>query len=268
MLFNGLDTYATIWFCDRIIATTDNQFRQYFFDITDVLQTCNSTAPRLELEFGAVPAIAAAIANQPGQRTWPDGVQNYFVFGDRQFVRKQQSDFGWDWSPALMPVGIWQDCYLVQLDAGQVHVRNSIFDIYRKGQLNNLPPNQEADWVFNASIDVLGTLPSGSTLRYRIVDLESGSQISSGSLQNVSSKDHVITGNTGLDGRAYKLWWPVGFGPQNLYNITVDVILGETTIASVTKRMGFRTIVLNQEPVSDADQAKGVAPGSYCKFVV
>lgn len=31
----------------------------------------------------------------------------YFNYSDRNFVRKPQSDFGWDWGPAFVPTGIW-----------------------------------------------------------------------------------------------------------------------------------------------------------------
>ena len=28
---------------------------------------------------------------------WPFGVQQVFEFPNREFMRKEQSDFGWDW---------------------------------------------------------------------------------------------------------------------------------------------------------------------------
>ena len=79
-----------------------------------------------------------------------------FEFPNRQFVRKQQSDFGWDWAPAFVPVGIWQPALTVQLGPNEVFARNSLFDFYRVGQENNLPPDQNANWVFNASLDLVG----------------------------------------------------------------------------------------------------------------
>ena len=37
------------------------------------------------------------------------GSGNYFNDSMRNFVRKTQSDFGWDWGPAFVPAGIWQN---------------------------------------------------------------------------------------------------------------------------------------------------------------
>ena len=56
LVFDGLDTYSTIKLCDQIIATTDNQFRQWFNDVSNVINTCDSH-PVLSINFGSVPKI-------------------------------------------------------------------------------------------------------------------------------------------------------------------------------------------------------------------
>lgn len=194
-------------------------------------------------------------------------MQNAFEFGNREFVRKQQNDFGWDWGPGFSPTGIWQPAWVVQLEREEeVYVRNSVFDLYRVGQVNNIPPDQTADWVFNASVDVLGRVPQGVKLTYEIVDAVTGKGVSRGELMNVSVSDSgdVVTGTTILDSEQYKLWWPVGLGEQNLYNISVGVLYGDATIATVKKRMGFRTIVLNLGEITEEQRALGIAPGNNC----
>lgn len=171
-----------------------------------------------------------------------------------------------DWGPAFMPAGIWQPAYLVQLDGpASVYVKNSDFDLYRKGQLNNLPPDQTADWIFNASVDVVGSVPRGSQMRYTIADSDSHRKVSSGNFGNIENGGDVITGIATLKASDYELWWPNGLGPQRLYNMEVEVVSGGRTIASVNKRMGFRTIVLNMEPISDLQLSQGITNGSNCK---
>ncbi|XXH01764.1 hypothetical protein Hte_008125 [Hypoxylon texense] len=269
LLFNGLDTFADIQLCSQAVASTNNQFRQYFFDVTDILSGCDTASPELKVEFGSAPAIADAIANQPGQETWPWPVEILFEFPNRQFIRKQQSDFGWDWGPAFAPAGIWQKAWALQLGPGEIYVRNSLLDLYREGQLNNLVPDQSANWVLNASVDVIGTVPKGASLSFKIVDLETKEEAGSGSLVNITNDGDVITGSAILGSEDFKLWWPTGLGPQSLYNITIDVVSdsGEV-LTSVTKRTGFRTIVLNMDVVSDEEIAKGVAPGNHWHFEI
>lgn len=264
-MFNGLDTIASIYFCQQKVADTDNQFRQYAFDVSALLSKCSSPTPELQIRFASAPATANATASKPGQETWPQGVQITFELSNRWFLRKEQSDFGWDWGPALSPTGVWQKAWALQLEPSELFVRNSVYDIYRAGQLNNLPPNQAANWVLNASIDVLDTVPRGSTMRYRIVDLDTSQTVSSGSLSNVSNAGNVITGSISLSGAAYKLWWPNGMGKQSMYNVSVDIVSASNQLlASVTKRTGFRTIVLNIGPITNAQLAQGIAPGNNC----
>ncbi|KAI8959331.1 glycoside hydrolase family 2 protein [Daldinia sp. FL1419] len=273
LLFNGLDTFANISLCSKSVANTNNQFRQYFFDVSDILSGCQSDSPELLVEFGSAPRIANELAALPGAPTWPKGppidLEISFEFGNRQFIRKEQSDFGWDWGPAFAPAGIWQKAWVVQLQKEEVHVRNSVLDIYREGQLNLIPPNQNANWVLNASVDVIGTVPEGATMNYKIVDLATKQEVGSGDLTNVTNYGDVIIGQVVLGGEDYKLWWPNGLGAQNLYNITIDVVSKSgKNLASVEKRSGFRTIVMNQGEVTEEEIAQGVAPGNHWHFEV
>lgn len=280
LLFNGLDTFANITLCGTPVAYTSNQFRQYLFNITSILDSCisnsdSTSAPKLELRihFPSVPLTAEAIASRPNQSTWPAHVQIQFEFPNRHFVRKEQSDFGWDWGPAFMPTGVWQKAWVVQLEQQQneIHVRNSLLDIYREEQLPNLPPDQEKDWVLKVGLDVEGTVPKGAGMTYRVVETDGKRKttVSEGALVNVSVSEagDEISGSVVLDGKGYKLWWPNGLGEQNLYDVEITVVdpFGGMTLAEVRKRTGFRTIVMNMGAVTEKEMTSGVANGSHCE---
>jgi len=148
----------------------------------------------------------------------------------------------------LTSAGIWQPAYVIQLSASgsssEVYVRNPDFDISRVGQRNNIPPDQSAPWLLNASLDVIGTLPTGAALSYTFTNSSTNQTVSSGMLTNISCSDSTITGTTVLDPVEYELWWPRCLGPQNLYNLTVGIVdSSNETLASVNRRTGFRTIV-------------------------
>lgn len=150
-----------------------------------------------------------------------------------------------------------------------LYVLNTDIDIHREGQINHLPADQTKPWVVNASIDFLGTLPKGASLNIDIKDLDNKSSIASGSLSDITTKSGTITGTTVVDADTPKLWWPNGLGQQNLYYITVNVVDSKNkTLATVTKRSGFRTIILNQTPITDAQLALGIAPGANWHFEV
>ena len=134
----------------------------------------------------------------------------------------------------------------MQLGKEQIQIRNTLVDIYRKGQLPLTIPDQSRPWIVNASMDYYGDLPSGAELRYTLTDIKN-STICSGNLDDVNSTDSTITGQTMIPNGAVNLWWPNGMGEQNLYYIAIEVISpSNRSIASVSKRVGFRTIVLNE----------------------
>ncbi len=222
----------------------------------------NCTAPTLSVNFGSAPLIVNQISAEPNQENWPYGVEIVYEFPNRQFIRKEQSDFGWDWGPAFAPAGIWQPAYVVQLlsppnTSSNIYVRNSDVDISRDGQLNNLPPDQSAPWLLNASLDVLGTLPEDAALTYLFTNSSTNQTISYGNLTNLAILANTITGTAVLDPAAYELWWPRGLGPQNLYNLTISVLDSSgTALATVNRRTGFRTIVslLNQNSSAGTDR--------------
>ncbi|EHA19764.1 hypothetical protein ASPNIDRAFT_138876 [Aspergillus niger ATCC 1015] len=160
-------------------------------------------------------------------REWPDDVQLTYEYPNRWFMRKEQSDFGWDWGP-------WKPAYIVQLDKKEsVYVLNTDLDIYRKNQINYLPPDQSQPWVVNASIDILGPLPAKPTMSIEVRDTHSGTILTSRTLNNVSVAGNAITGVTVLDGLNPKLWWPQGLGDQNLYNVSITIQgRGNQTVAN------------------------------------
>ncbi|KAF7368767.1 Glycoside hydrolase family 2 protein [Mycena venus] len=295
LVFQGLDTFAHITLCNQVVGDTNNMFRQYIFDVSSILRSCYTT-PQLAINFGSAVNITHALSAGPDadpDDNFADSCSTTSSeFSCKPYARKEQSDFGcalffvldptfvthlarsssWDWAPSLVPAGPWQPIYAVQLIPGEVHINNALIDIYRKGQQNNLPPDQSQPWVFNASLDFFGTLPSipgfNVGMSLSLTDAN-GKHILTQSLGGITKSAGTITGSTSIAASAVQLWWPNEMGAQTLYTATITLtgLLG-VPITSVTKSVGFRTIVLNLSPVSDAELALGVAPGAHWHFEV
>ncbi|KAJ7442724.1 glycoside hydrolase family 2 protein [Mycena galericulata] len=272
LVFQGLDTYAHITLCDEAVGDTNDMYLQYIFDVSEIVRKCHTT-PHLALNFGSAVNITYALAVGPNE----DGDDNFAdscagatgnEFSCKPYARKEQSDFGWDWAPSLVPAGPWQPIYAVQMIIGEVYASNTLIDIYRKGQMNNLPPDQTQPWVFNCSIDYVGTLIAESGMKLTLTDANN-KRVLSQSLTGITKSNGTITGSTTISASAVDLWWPNGMGDQTLYtaSMTVSGLLG-IPITTVEKTVGFRTIVLNLGNITDTQLAEGVAPGANWHFEI
>lgn len=105
-------------------------------------------------------------------------------------------------------------------------------------------------------------------MHIEIKDVESGKVIKSGNLENVHTSGQSITGSITVGADAPNLWWPTGMGKQNLYYATITINGEQETLASVTKRTGFRTIFLNRLNITDEQLAQGIAPGANWHFEI
>lgn len=61
LVFEGLDTFVEIKLCDKLVANVANQFRQFTFDVTDILPKCSGD-PVISLNFGSAASIVLEIA--------------------------------------------------------------------------------------------------------------------------------------------------------------------------------------------------------------
>ncbi|CBQ72430.1 related to Beta-mannosidase precursor [Sporisorium reilianum SRZ2] len=302
LYFQGLDTIAQVYVGGQLISETHNYHQWYAFQVPTHLLERNATmAVNITLVFQNVNEYAAKRAAQfgPGYPTQLDSADRPRVF-DYEFpnriqVRKQQSDLGWDWGPALVPVGPYKPAYLIALpgsaqesqdavavkrvdddgddaaDKPAVLVLASGIDIYRKGQTNNLPPpDPDANWIVNVTLTLLSATDiEHPSLRLAIPALElytfdvllSAPMVSAGLNTPIYATFEVPSG--GVHGPS--LWWPRGYGNQTLY----DVVLRSDELAIVVnKRVGFRTAVFDLSTVSAEDVAQGVQPGSWFRLHV
>uniref|UniRef100_V5ED71 Beta-mannosidase A n=1 Tax=Kalmanozyma brasiliensis (strain GHG001) TaxID=1365824 RepID=V5ED71_KALBG len=312
LYFQGLDTIAQVYVGGKLIGETHNQHKWYAFRIPSRLVDLNATTQRTDggrntnitLVFNNTNRYAAQQADKfdPGYPNQLNGGLRPRTFDyeypNRIFVRKQQSDFGWDWGPALVPVGPHKPAYLIALpdvdqdskditDASEAAQTPSDLaitaekptvvvlalgvDIYRKRQTNNLPPpDPNATWIVNVTLTLLSSREvSWPSLRLSIPSLGlhtfdallSSSTVSAGLNEPVHATFEVpSSGKYGPE-----LWWPRGYGNQTMYELVVH---SDELKLEVKKRVGFRTAVFDLSTVSPEEVQQGVQPGSHFRLFV
>ena len=110
MVFEGLDTYATIFLNGHQIGQTQNAHRPHRFPVGDVLR--QDSANELVVQFASTVKVGR---EKLEAHPHPIPASNEPVpVGERTsvFTRKPAYAFGWDWGPRFVGCGITGDVYL------------------------------------------------------------------------------------------------------------------------------------------------------------
>lgn len=97
LVFDGLDTYATVYLNKQQILKADNMFRQWRADVKKILKSGNND---LVIVFQSAQNVVDSLAKKDLPFVIPDN--------PRAYVRKAQYHFGWDWGPKFTTCGIWK----------------------------------------------------------------------------------------------------------------------------------------------------------------
>lgn len=252
LILEGVDTFCDVSLNGVVLATLDNSFFRHLVPLNAPRSPLRAGHNTLRLRFtSALTAAAAAAAAYPypvpdnsqlvACKTWPCPPGAGDVVGalpHYNFARKGASDSGWDWGPAFSPVGVYAAPRLVAhasmflTDVVVSHVLNadgsgallavrSVFSVAPAPppRLRRPPPAADAVAVC-VSYDVEGVaLPPNASRA--VVRAARGSQPAEplGGAAREVSHDHYLWIPSPL-----RLWWPRGYGPQHMYNVTVTAV--------------------------------------------
>lgn len=206
---DGLDTLCDIYINDAFVSHTDNMHLSYEFDITNLLNNGENT---IKLVFSSPNRFVREMYQKDPLPGNGDTLKGHV------HLRKALCMMGWDWGPRLPDAGIWKDIYLLIEDSDRfedVHIiqRHSNGNVFVTPIVKT--QKNKADIVVNIKS------PKGEILS--------------------------IPANTESIINDAMLWWPNGFGEQNLYTFNIDLLENDTVVDSVTKRIGLRDLKLVRE---------------------
>lgn len=220
LVCDGLDTLAEVRLNGSVLGSTDNMFRQYRWDVRDLLRAGSN---EMQIVFGSPVCYTAA---KQAARALPE-VNDPLPGGP--YLRKVPSHYGWDWGPKLAAIGIWRN---VRLEASttarldDVHLRQR----HTEGTVTISATVQIRRWDDAPLVaTLLLTAPDGST------------QQASAALSEDSATLEIVVDDP-------QVWWPNGYGAQPLYTAEVTLGSGDTTLDTRSYGLGLRTVELRQEP--------------------
>jgi len=220
----GLDTLAQIAINGTTVASTDNMFRTWEFDVKDVL--CSGTN-EIEIRFrSTLPVIRENQETRPIP-SWggPKEVKG------RAWIRKEPCNYGWDWGPVIMTCGIWRDIKLVAVHAGRLTDVHVLQDHGTPGEVG-------------LTVEAVAECAPGADLAVAVSASLAGETVAEGIAALCAGFRGVR-----LTVRNPQLWWPNNLGEQPLYDVDVRLVdANGSAIDSVTKRIGLRTLRLDRHP--------------------
>lgn len=206
----GLDTIADIYLNDICLGHADNMHRIWEYQVKEILQSGENV---LKIYFHS----PTRYIRERYQECITMG-SSHSMDGFPQ-IRKAHCMFGWDWGPRLPDAGIWKEISLLGVGQGRLE-SVYITQEHRKGKV-----------LLHFQVRT-----SGGENEYQVVitDPQGRQNVMSGSPESI-----II--------REPQLWWPNGFGEQNLYGICVQLLDGERELDRWEKRIGLRTMTVCRE---------------------
>lgn len=206
---DGLDTLCDIYINNNYIAHTDNMHRSYEFNVTNYLINGDN---EIKLVFYSPNKFMREIHQKEESYGNGDSIVGH------SHLRKACCMMGWDWGPMLPDAGIWKDIYLLTVDSDRISVVH-ITQRHADGKVYVTPIVKTEKSSSNILVNV--TAPNGINFS--------------------------IPANIESEITDAKLWWPNGFGEQNLYTFKIALYENETIVDETTKRLGLRELKLIRE---------------------
>jgi beta-mannosidase len=235
LVCEGIDTAATISINGKQVAQVDNMFRRYLIHLprhilNSVDKTTQISTNTISISFTSAETYAATKAKQtPYELPSADDLQQQHGERFRNFIRKEQCSFSWDWGPCFMPQGIWRPIKIVAFS----------FPIITAFTTQTFPVGKPGTTAFRIHVET--TLrspgPSSGTLYVSAATI--------GQKQDVQLKAGDNRIRFVIDIQNVQLWWPIGYGSHPLYDVSVAFIDSTHQYAvNDSTRIGFRSVEL------------------------
>lgn len=218
IIFDGLDTYADVYFNDSLIIRADNMFRKWTASIKTIAKQGSN---KLYILFKSPVKTADSI--RKNQLPLPGG--------DRAFTRKAAYHYGWDWAPRFVTSGIWRNVKITgwdffMIDGVSIEQRKITNETALLTAVLDVKSDEKADFLTHVTDK--GT---GGRLIYYTTQIQPG--------DNTVKIDFEI--------KNPKLWWSNGHGKQNMYDFFIESTDNRERWHSVEISTGLRNIELIQE---------------------
>lgn len=224
VVFEGLDALAEVRVNGAVVLKADNMFREWRVDVKSQLKVGKN---EIAVSFPNVDQGAAAIAATDPWRKLTQPLP-----AEKTYVRKAAFEYGWDWGPKLVTVGIWRPVRLEGWNAARIS------NLYvRQKDVTKGVARVVAEVEVTATADERAEVAVHASLGGYEKRWSTPVQLHAG--VNQVSVPVEIAGP--------ELWYPAGYGAHPLYRFEASVTVGGVKADAREARVGLRSIVLRRE---------------------
>ncbi|NQE64443.1 glycoside hydrolase family 2 protein [Caulobacter sp. RHG1] len=224
LVFEGLDTFAEVFLDGVPLGRADNMFRSWRYDLA--ARVTPGATHQLAIRFEPTAKALEGRAPPPPWAAFTDRISR----SKRNLMRKAQFGWGWDWGPDLPTVGVWRPARI------EVRPRRRLDDV--RFAVRSVS-QQRAD----ASV----TVERSAAAQGAVVQI------------TLTAPDGVVVAEQHAEGDGPihiaidhpRLWWTADLGDQPLYDLRVRLFDGDHVVDEIRRRVGLRTIALDQSPDPD-----------------
>lgn len=107
----SIGTFANVYINGNLVGSIDNLYREYYLDVNQYTDVGQNTL-RIDILSTVRKTYELKGAYTKQYEEGPQYFKEWMPYSFVSYARTQQTDFGWDWSPALAPQGIFDGAYL------------------------------------------------------------------------------------------------------------------------------------------------------------
>lgn len=218
LTFKRLDAFCDIYLNSKYLGSSDNAFITQTFE-AEVKEGENT----LEVYFTSPALIAANKKRRPAA----------FESPERLYVRRPQCSYGWDWVARYVTCGIGDDVFIEEITNG-IKVKSAY--VYTKSIYNDIA-EIGIDTDFECYSD-------GYIVDYEIS--EKGGK----TVRKISKYCREPFARLSINIKSPKLWFPNGYGEQNLHVLRISVDGKEL----YSTEFGIRTLRIIELPDEEGSE--------------
>ena len=225
VFFESLDLAASVYLNGKSLGSHANAFHPLRVEVTDALRAGTNEIV-VQVEAGLFHTMDRAADGY--------GLRLNHRLAKTPWLRKTQSQQGWDWSPRLMNVGIPGDVRLEIASGARWENLSVTSDLSLETKRGQVKARVFAENLGEAELcaELLIRIEETGQTERKQVKLAPGM--------------NTLEANLSMENP--ELWWPVGHGSQTRYTVRVELRDAKGELGADSRRVGFREVRINQRP--------------------